>query len=271
MKIVSFNINGLNAFDSKGNLEKIINSTNADIYCFQEIKISEKKVDKMNNIFSKFPNYIAYNNICTSKQGYAGVSILVNTNIKDRVLNVTYPNILDNKLFESYKHQGNGRVITIEFDTFCLVNAYVVNSGNKQAERHAFDLMMIDYINSLNKPCIYCGDMNVCATQLDYWGNYEYAKNSSPGLYEFEINDFALLLNNCKLIDTYRYKNGNKKEYSWYSPISNKTNPAYKLRHGWRIDYFLVSDSIKDNVEYSKIYEGWNQIDHSPIEMEIQL
>lgn len=272
MKIVSFNINGLNAFTNKGNLEKIISETNADVYCFQETKISSAKVEKMNNIFSKFSDYVAYNNICTFKNGYAGVTVLVHNRIKDRVVKAYYPNILDNKLFESYKNQGDGRITTIEFDTFYLVNAYVVNSGNKQAERHAFDLMMIDYINSLNKPCIYCGDMNVCATELDYWGNYNRAKNTMPGLYEFEIDDFALLLHNCKLIDTYRYKNPEKSEWSWYSPMHGYwEKPTWETRHGWRIDYFLVSENLKANIEESKIYEGWNKSDHSPIELNINI
>ena len=266
MKIVSFNINGLNAFYSKGNLDKIISETYADIYCFQETKISSAKVEKMNDIFSKFSSYTAYNNICTIKNGYAGVSVLVNKSLSNRVISVEYPNILENDI--TYNNYGNGRVVVIKFDEFYLINAYVINSGNKHNARMAFDFAMTNYINSLDKPCIYCGDMNVCASEHDYWGDYNKALNSSPGLYEFEIDDFAKTLNECKLVDTYRYKNGNKEEYTWYSPIGKN---AWLTRHGWRIDYFLVSDEIKDKVEYSKIYEGWNKIDHSPIELKINI
>lgn len=273
MKLVSFNINGLNAFDGKGNLEKIILETNADVYCFQEVKISSAKVEKMKEIYSKFPDYTSYDAICTVKNGYAGVSILVHNRVKDRVkFSDTTVNVLEN--VEGYAQYGNGRVAMIEFDNFYLVNAYVVNSGNKSVPRIKFDVQMRQYLNQLNskKPVIYCGDMNVCGTKLDYWGNYERAKNTAPGLYEFEINAFSKLITECNLVDSYRYKNGDKQEYSWFSPMGAKGNMSpCKMRRGWRIDYFMVSDSIKDKIAYSKIYEGWNEKDHSPIEMEIEL
>ena len=270
MELVSFNINGLNAFTNKGNLEKIISETNADIYCFQETKISSTKVEKMNGIFSKFPDYVAYNNICTVKNGYAGVSILVHNRIKDRVVEAFYPNVLES--VEGYEEYGDGRLAVINFDNFYLVNAYVVNSGNKQIARMKFDEAMIDFLNGLEKPCIYCGDMNVCATMLDYWGNYEKSKNTMPGLYEFEIYDFDKIITECKLVDTYRYKNPDKSEWSWYSPMHGYwEKPTWETRHGWRIDYFLVSEELKYKVEHSKIYEVWNKSDHSPIELEINI
>lgn len=269
MKIVSFNINGLNAFDSRGDLERLIGETDADIYCFQETKISSAKEQKMKDIYSKFPLYSDYNCICTVKNGYAGVSTLVHNRVLDRLKRAYYPNILaDVETFETY---GNGRVAVIEFDTFYVVNAYVPNSGNKKEARMNFDRMMRQFLNSLDKPVVYCGDMNVCSTSLDFWGNYEMYKNSAPGLCQFEIDDFAEMIEECKLVDTYRYKNGDKQEYSWFTPIRRGVYAAWESRHGWRIDYFLVSDSIKDKVEYSKIYEAWNKIDHSPIEIKIDL
>ena len=267
MKVISFNINGLNAFDSKGNLVRLISSTDSDIYCFQETKISQNKIDKMHEIFSKFPDYIVYSNICTIKNGYAGVATLVKKHLANRIVDITTPNILDGSV---YKNFGDGRIVSIEFDSFYIVNAYVINSGNKHQERIAFDNAMIEYINSLEKPCIYCGDMNVCSTSLDYWGDYDKAIDSMPGLYSFEIDGFANMINECHLVDTYRLKNSDKQEYTWYSPIKNKwTRPSYELRHGWRIDYFLVSEELEDKVENSKIYEGWNKSDHSPIELTI--
>lgn len=270
MNIVSFNINGLNAFDGKGNLNKIISETNADIYCFQETKISSAKVDKMNDIFSKFVEYTTYNNICTVKNGYAGVSVLVHDRIKDRIQNISYPNVLEN--VEGFEEYGDGRLVVIEFDNFYLINAYVVNSGKKQLARIEFDNAMIDFINGLEKPPIYCGDMNVCATHLDYWGNLEKSINTAPGLYEFEMYDFKKILNECQLVDSYRYKNKDKQEWTWYSPMSGYyEKKPWETRHGWRIDYFLVAEELKEYIQDSKIYEGWNKVDHSPIELEINI
>lgn len=269
MKIVSFNINGLNAFNNKGNLEKIISETDADIYCFQETKISKDKTEKMSKIFSNFPSYKDYSCICTVKNGYAGVTVLVHNRISDRVKRAYYPNVLAN--VETFENYGDGRVVLVEFDTFYLISAYVINSGKKEEARMHFDEMMMYFLAGLDKPCIYCGDMNVCSTKLDYWGNYERSKDSAPGLCQFEIDGFDRILNECNLVDTYRYKNGNKQEYTWFSPMGSKTYSACKMRRGWRIDYFLVSDSLKDNIESSKIYEGWNEKDHSPIELEINI
>ena len=272
MKIVSFNINGLNAFYSKGNLEKIISETDADIYCFQETKISAAKDEKMKEIYSKFPDYTPYSSICIVKNGYAGVSTLVHNRIKDRLKGIdTNVNVLEH--IDGYSNFGNGRVVVTEFDRFYLINTYVINSGGKSVARIKFDIQMRQYINMLNsiKPVIYCGDLNVCGTKFDYWGNYEKAKNSAPGLCEFEINGFNKLINECNLVDSYRYINGLKQEYTWFSPMGSKTYSACKLRRGWRIDYFMVSDSIKEKIKNSKIYEGWNEKDHSPIEMEIDI
>lgn len=273
MKIVSFNINGLNAFDNKGNLERLISETDADIYCFQETKISAAKEERMKEIYSKFPCYKAYNAICIVKNGYAGVSTLVHDRVKDRLKLIdTTINVL--QYDEEYAKFGNGRVVMLEFDNFYLVNTYVVNSGGKSVARIKFDIRMRQYLSWLSsmKPVIYCGDLNVCGTELDYWGNFERSKNTAPGLFEFEINAFSKLINECNMVDTYRYTNGDKKEYTWFSPMGSKyTDSACKLRKGWRIDYFLVSDELKDKVRYSKIYEGWNEKDHSPIELEIDV
>lgn len=269
MRIVSFNINGLNAFDGRGDLERLVRETDADIYCFQETKISSAKEQKMKDIYSKLPLYTDYNCICTVKNGYAGVTVLVHDRVLDKVQRAFYPNILAG--VENLEDYGNGRVVVLELDNAYLINAYVPNSGNKEAARMKFDEMMRDYINRLDKPCIYCGDMNVCSTELDYWGNYERAIDTAPGLCQFEIDGFGKLLQECSLVDTYREKNGDNQEYSWFTPLRGKSSPAWQLRHGWRIDYFLVSDSIKDKVIESKIYEAWNKIDHSPIELNIDI
>lgn len=270
MKIVSFNINGLNAFNNKGNLDKLISETNADIYCFQEIKISKAKEDMMKNIYAKFESYSSYNCICTAKNGYAGVSILVKNDLLSRIKNVTYPNILVED--DDYKNYGDGRIVVIKFDDFILINAYVVNSGNKEIIRVKFDIAIKNFIKNLNKPCIFCGDMNVCSTELDYWGDYSKAKNSSPGLFEFEINGFNNLIKECHLVDSYRLIHGPVRQYSWFSPYGSTNNvSAYDLRRGWRIDYFLISEELKEKIVNSIIYEGWNIKDHSPIEIEINI
>ena len=198
MKIISHNINGLNAYIKNGKFEKILKE-DADIYCFQEVKCAnENKINSLlgNDVLNK---YNIYNSINTFKKGYAGVTTLVKKNVNVRMsYSINPPNI-------NLSGYAEGRLIITEFDNFILLNLYNINSGGevKTKDRVIYDLWLINYISVLQKikPIILCGDLNVCLTELDYWGNYEKALNSCPGLMIFEINEMTINVNDNKLID----------------------------------------------------------------------
>lgn len=260
MKIVSHNINGLNAYIKNGKLKRILEE-NADVYCFQEVKCSS--VEKIKELLGDvLDEYCVYNNINEKKKGYAGVTTLVRKNIDNQIITEDCDPLGINIGLNEY---GYGRAVLLEFKKFFLFNVYSVNSGNKEKERLLYERNLNFYVKCLQKqkPVVICGDLNVCATELDYWGNYEKAKDSMPGLMKFEIEKFDELINEHKLYDTYRLKNGHKREYSWFSGMRRKTDKL--STHGWRLDYFLVSESLIDDIEDSQILEYWNTIDHSPI------
>lgn len=269
MKIISHNINGINSFMNSERYK--ILEENADVYCFQEVKCAdENKISSLlgNDILSK---YNVFNSVNTFKKGYAGVTTLVKKNIN--VFFVHIPDITG----QNMSGYAEGRIITIVFDDFCLINIYSVNSAGEQKtnDRINFEKYLITYINFIKelskKPVIVCGDLNVCSTEYDYWGNYKKAINSGPGLMQFEIDACANLKEVCNLTDAYRYKNGNERKYSWYgNPRRKGVAAPWELRHGWRLDYFLVENSILNRVEDSDIYELYQHIDHSPISIEIK-
>lgn len=262
IRIVSHNINGINAYKNNGKLDNIL-KLNADIYCFQELKkadiIEVEKILKG----TPFENYIKHYELSTFKKGYAGVMTLINPNIN--IINEHHPELEENIILENLSGYGSGRIVVSEFDNFYIVNVYVINSGNKENDRIQWDKNFIEYLKTLDKPYIICGDMNVCATEKDYYGNYESAINSSPGLMDFEINDFDVLVKTLNLTDSYRYLYPNNRKYTWLSPMAkNKSN-------GWRLDYFLLHESLKENIINSLIFENWQKNDHMPIMLEINI
>lgn len=266
MKIVSHNINGLNAYVNNGKLDRLMQE-NADIYCLQEVKCSsEEKIKDL--LASILDEYNMYNNINESKKGYAGVTTLVRKSIDNQIISEDCNPL---GIYIGLTEYGHGRAVLHEFEKFFLLNVYSVNSGNKQEERLKYERNLSLFTEALQKqkPIIICGDLNVCATELDYWGNYERAKDTMPGLMSFEISKFAELTRNHKLCDAYRLKNGHKREYSWFPPMRRKTDKP--STHGWRLDYFLVSESLIDNVENSQILQHWNNNDHSPITLKIDV
>ena len=247
MKFVSWNVNGLRACMQKGFLD-FFKEINADFFCIQETKMQEGQLDL------NIDGYHYYMNSAI-KKGYSGTLIYA----KEKPLNVIYG--------INEKYNDEGRVITLEYPTFYLINAYVPNAqdGLKRIEyRETFEDDLREYLLSLNKPIIYCGDLNVAHNPIDL--KNPKANEQNAGYSIQERTKFTTLLNSG-FIDTFRYLYPDKVTYSWWSYRFNaRANNA-----GWRIDYFLISDILKDKLIDSKIHTNVFGSDHCPIELDINI
>lgn len=247
MKIISWNVNGLRACIKKG-FKDFFKEIDADIFCIQETKLQENQLDL------NIENYYYYINSAL-KKGYSGT--LIYSKIKP--LNVIY-GIND-------KYNDEGRIITLEFDKFYLINCYVPNSqdGLKRIDyRMIFEDDLKEYLLSLNKPIIYCGDLNVAHNPIDL--KNPKANEQNAGYSIQERTKFNELIN-AGFIDTYRYLYPDKIEYSWWSYRFN----ARVNNSGWRIDYFIISNNLKNNIIDSKIHTSIYGSDHCPIELKINI
>ena len=247
MKLVSWNVNGIRACLNKGFLD-FFKECDADIFSIQETKMQEGQAD------IAIDGYHMYMN-SAEKKGYSGTLIYS----KKEPLSIHYG--LDNG-----KYNDEGRVITLEYDNFYLVNAYVPNSqdGLKRLDyRMIFEDDMRNYLLSLEKPVIYCGDLNVAHEAIDI--KNPKANERNAGFTIEERNKMTDLLKSG-FIDSYRYLYPDKVEYSWWSYRFNaRANNA-----GWRIDYFVLSESIKDKIKEAKIYTQIMGSDHAPVGLEIE-
>lgn len=247
MKLISWNVNGLRACMQKGFLD-FFKEINADFFCIQETKMQEGQLDL---------NIEGYHYFMSSaiKKGYSGTLIYA----KEKPINVIYG--------INEKYNDEGRVITLEYPTFYLINAYVPNAqdGLKRIDyREQFEDDLRDYLLSLNKPIIYCGDLNVAHNPIDL--KNPKANEQNAGYSIQERTKFNTLLNSG-FIDTFRYLYPEKVTYSWWSYRFNaRANNA-----GWRIDYFLISDSLKDKLIDSKIHINVFGSDHCPVELDINI
>ena len=247
MKLISWNVNGLRACMQKGFLD-FFKEINADFFCIQETKMQEGQLDL---------NIEGYNYYMSSaiKKGYSGTLIYA----KEKPINVIYG--------INEKYNDEGRIITLEYPTFYLINAYVPNAqdGLKRIDyREQFEDDLREYLLSLNKPIIYCGDLNVAHNPIDL--KNPKANEQNAGYSIQERTKFTTLLNSG-FIDTFRYLYPEKVTYSWWSYRFNaRANNA-----GWRIDYFLISDSLKDKLIDSKIHTNVFGSDHCPVELDINI
>ena len=247
MKLISWNVNGLRACMQKGFLD-FFKEINADFFCIQETKMQEGQLDL---------NIEGYNYYMSSaiKKGYSGTLIYA----KEKPINIIYG--------INEKYNDEGRVITLEYPTFYLINAYVPNAqdGLKRIDyREQFEDDLREYLLSLNKPIIYCGDLNVAHNPIDL--KNPKANEQNAGYSIQERTKFTTLLNSG-FIDTFRYLYPEKVIYSWWSYRFNaRANNA-----GWRIDYFLISDSLKDKLIDSKIHTNVFGSDHCPVELDINI
>lgn len=249
MKIISWNISGFRSCMKKG-LEEFIKSENADIYCFQEIKAKE------NQITLELENYNRYI-FSAKKAGYSGTMIYS----KIKPINITYG--INNDI---YDHEG--RIITLEFDTFYLINCYSPNSKPKLerlADRIEFERIMKCYLLKLSKKknIIYCGDLNVAHEEIDV--KNPQVKHKKPGFTDEERNKFSELLN-CGFIDTFRYLHPKEIKYTYWSYLFN----ARKNNAGWRLDYFVVNNDFINKVKKSEILSDIIGSDHCPIKLIIK-
>ena len=249
MKIVSWNVAGYRSAHKKGFEESII-ELKPDIICLQEVKCTEDEIPYIPDGYDMYLNK-------ADKKGYSGV--LVFTSIKP--INVTYGLGID-------EHDHEGRVITVEYDNFYLICAYVPNS-KKELERLDYRMIWEDdmrsYMKELEKrkPVILCGDLNVAHTEIDI----KNAKSNerSAGFTIEERNKFTELLN-AGFIDTFRYFHPDEIKYSWWSYLFK----AREKNAGWRLDYFVVSESFINNIVDSHIHNEIFGSDHCPISLDIK-
>lgn len=248
MKIVSWNVNGLRAATTKGFYD-FFNEVDADLFGIQETKMQENQVD---DNMKKLGNYQYWNS--AEKKGYSGTAVF----LKNKPLNVTYGS--DNE----------GRVITCEYEDFFFVNCYVPNS-KRELERLDYRMewedQMRDYLISLDKvkPVIYCGDLNVAHKEIDL--KNPNTNHRSAGFTDEERNKMTNLLD-AGFVDTFRYINPDLTDaYSWWSYMFR----SREKNVGWRIDYVIVSDRIKDKIKNVKIYSEILGSDHCPVGLDIDL
>lgn len=251
MKMVSWNVNGLRACVTKGFVD-IFNKLDADIFCLQETKLQEGQIDL------PFEGYYQYWNYA-EKKGYSGTAIFT----KKEPLAVTNGMGID-------EHNTEGRVITLEFQDFFFVTCYTPNSQNELKRldyRMKWEDDFREYLLRLNKkkPVILCGDLNVAHNEIDLKNPKTNRKNA--GFSDEEREKMTTLLNSG-FTDSFRYLYPDKEGiYSWWSYRFN----ARKNNAGWRIDYFITSDSIKDKIIDSKIHTDIMGSDHCPVELDIDL
>lgn len=258
MKLVSINVNGIKAFCEKGGLGVLMGTLNPDLLCFQETKAD---LDRFGSYTDKYKGeYARYHCGSEFKKGYAGVGILLRRSMLPRVQGSVIPT-----LEPTY---GSGRIIHLIFDTFHFITVYTLNSGNKDGLRMAWDIAFKEYTDKLSdKPIIIMGDMNVVRKDVDYFGDLEADRNTMPGLKDYERNTMEEYLESGLLVDSFRHLHPEQKTFSWFSYAKE----SYMNNLGWRIDYALVSDSIKDKIIDSKIHDDIRYSDHMPIEIDIDI
>ena len=249
MKLISWNVNGIRACLTKG-FEEFFKKVDADMFCIQETKCQEGQVEL------EFEGYTSYWN-SAEKKGYSGTAIFT----KIKPISVTYGIGIE-------EHDNEGRVITLEFEKFYLVNVYTPNSKRELERldyRQIWEDEMRKYLLRLNEtqPVIMCGDLNVAHKEIDL--KNPSTNRRSAGFTDEERNKMTELLDSG-YVDTYRYLYPNKENaYTWWSYMRK----AREKDIGWRIDYFIVSEDIKKDIKDAKIYSEIMGSDHCPVGLEI--
>ena len=251
MKLISWNVNGLRACVTKGFVD-IFNTLDADIFCVQETKLQQGQIDLELDGYHQYWNY-------AEKKGYSGTAVFT----REEPLDVIYGMGIE-------EHDKEGRCITLEFKDFYLVTCYTPNSQN-ELKRLDYRMKWEDdfrsYINFLDKkkPVILCGDLNVAHKEIDLKNPKANRKNA--GFTDEEREKMTNLLESG-FTDSFRYLYPDKEGiYSWWSYRFN----ARKNNAGWRIDYFITSNSIKENIKDAKIHTDIMGSDHCPVELDINI
>ena len=253
MKLVSWNVNGIRAAVGKGFYD-FFKDIDADIFSLQETKLQKNQVD---DELKKIREYQYWN--YAEKKGYSGTACFC----KEKPISVTYGLGID-------EHDKEGRIITLEYDKFYLVNCYTPNS-KRELERLDYRMIWEDeireYLKKLDlvKPVIYCGDLNVAHNEIDL--KNPSSNHHNAGFTDQERGKMTELLSSG-FTDTYRYKYPDETgKYTWWSYMFH----AREKNAGWRIDYFIVSNRIADKIVDAKIHNEIMGSDHCPIELDIKL
>lgn len=250
MKFISWNVNGLRACVGKGFCD-IFESLNADFFCLQETKMQEGQLD------ISFPGYESYWNYA-DKKGYSGTAVFT----KHKPLSVTYGLGID-------EHDHEGRVITLEMESFYLVTVYTPNSqdGLRRLDyRMRWEDDFQAYLHKLDesKPVIVCGDLNVAHQEIDLKNPKTNRKNA--GFTDEERAKMTQLLENG-FMDSFRTLYPEQITYSWWSYRFR----AREKNAGWRIDYFLLSNRLRDQLSNAKIHTEIYGSDHCPVEVDVNI
>ena len=250
-KLISWNVNGIRACCDKG-FRDVFSQLDADFFCLQETKMQEGQLDLQFEGYQSYWNY-------AEKKGYSGTAVF----IRHQPLSVTYGIGVE-------EHDHEGRVVTLEMDTFFLVTVYVPNSQDGLCRldyRMEWEDAFLAYIKQLEerKPVIFCGDLNVAHQEIDLKNSKSNRRNA--GFTDEERAKFTHLLSEG-FTDTFRYFYPDQKDiYSWWSY-------RFKAREenaGWRIDYFVTSASLNDKLVDAKIHTEVYGSDHCPVELTIDL
>lgn len=251
MKLISWNVNGIRACVNKG-FNEFFNNINADIFCIQETKCQPEQIEL------NFDGYTAYWN-SAERKGYSGTAIFT----KKQPISVTYGIGIE-------EHDKEGRVITLEFESFYMVNIYTPNAkrGLERLDyRQIWEDEIRNYLLKLNetKPVIMCGDLNVAHEEIDLKNPKQNTKNA--GFTNEERNKMTELLKSG-FIDVYREIYPEETDcYTWWSYMASSREKDI----GWRIDYFIISERIKNLVQSIKIHKYTMGSDHCPVEMNINM
>ena len=251
MKLISWNVNGLRAVFNKG-FKEIFEEFDSDIFCIQETKMQEGQLEL------NFNGYNIYMNSAIRK-GYSGTAVFT----KIKPLSVS-------KGIGIEKHDLEGRVLCLEFEKFYLVNCYTPNSQRELTRlvyRVEWETDFRNYLKNLNKikPVILCGDLNVAHEEIDL--KNPKTNRGNAGFTDEERREMTNLLNSG-FVDSFRFLYPDKTDsYSWWSYMGR----AREKNIGWRIDYFIVSEKIKDKIKEAKIHPEVFGSDHCPVELEIEL
>ena len=251
MKLISWNVNGIRACVNKG-FKDFFKETDADIFCIQETKCQKGQIDV------EFEGYKSYWN-SAERKGYSGTAIFT----KKEPQSVFYGIGIE-------EHDLEGRVITLEFDKYCLVTIYTPNS-KRELERLDYRQIWEDEVRkylldlSKKKPVIMCGDLNVAHEEIDL--KNPKTNRGNAGFTDEERAKMTELLKSG-FVDTFRYLYPDKTDaYSWWSYMGK----AREKNIGWRIDYFIVSENIKDKIKDAIIYPEVMGSDHCPVGLEIDI
>ena len=250
MKCISWNVNGIRACVKKGFLD-FFKEADADVFCIQETKMQEGQLNLELDGYEQYWNYAV-------KKGYSGTAVFT----KERPLAVTYGMAIE-------EHDQEGRVITLEYEDFYFVTVYTPNSQSELARldyRMTWEDDFLAYLKGLEekKPVVFCGDLNVAHKEIDLKNPKTNRKNA--GFTDEERGKFTDLLA-AGFTDTFRYLYPDVEGiYSWWSYRFK----AREKNAGWRIDYFIVSEALKDLLQDAKIHTDILGSDHCPVELDIR-